>query len=199
MNWLSRLTILRSVCLVSAMALTAGDRRSDAADRAKIQQAILRSQQYLLQQKLSGPQGCIGAMAYIKSGGDKKASAVEGVLQEVLRKFRDGSYFPSHQHIYEAGVDLMLLEAIDGEAYRPQMEAIVAYLLYNQQPNGSWYYPVNIQPYEPDCGDTSITQYALLGLWAASRVGIEIPTEAWERSAARWAILPRHTPIWKKR
>lgn len=155
-----------------------------APTKTKIQEAITRAQRYLSGQPLSGGHGAIAALAYVKSGGDKKAIAVQGVLKEVLNKTKDRVYRPSAHHNYEAGVDIMLLEAIDAELYRPQMEAITAYLLYNQQPNGAWFYPNEI---ETDCGDTSITQYAILGLWAAARVGIEVPVETWER-AAQWHI-----------
>lgn len=155
-----------------------------APAKAKIQEAITKAQKFLSGQPLTGGHGAIAALAYVKSGGDKKAIAVQGVVKEVLNKCKVKVYRPVAHHNYEAGVDIMLLEAIDPELYRPEMEAITAYLLYQQQPNGAWFYPHEI---ESDCGDTSITQYAILGLWAAARVGIEVPVETWER-AAQWHI-----------
>jgi hypothetical protein len=38
------------------------------------------------------------------------------------------------------------------------------------------------EPGKHEGGDNSITQYALLGLHAASRAGVEVPREAWQRS-----------------
>ena len=172
----------RAVCLALAMLVTAIVGRLEAADKAKIQDAILKAQRFILSQRLAGPHGAIAALAFVKSGGDKKTAAIQQVVQEILQKVQSGVYRPFQYHNYEAGVDLMLLEAIDGEIYRPQMEPMVAYLLSTQQPNGSWFYPNQI---EPDCGDTSITQYSVMGLGAAARVGIEIPVEAWEKTA-RW-------------
>ena len=154
----------------------------DAADKIKIDAAILKAQKYLLQTRFTGTAGSIAALAYVKSGGDKHSPDVELAAQAILRKFESNRYRPSVHHNYEAGLDLMLLEALDAEVYRPQLEQIVAYLLQSQRPNGAWFYDKDI---EPECGDTSITLYALMGLWAADRAGIEIPTEALER-AARW-------------
>jgi hypothetical protein len=184
---LTRLAIRRTMCLVSALALTSASCPIDAADQGRIRQSIESAQQFLLKERLSGPQGSVAILAYIKSGGDKQAPVVDPVVQEVLRKVREGTYVPNQFHTYEAGVDLMLLESIDSVTHRPAMEAITAYLLRNQQPNGSWFYPENLYHNEPDCGDTSITQYALLGLWAAWRNGIEVPIDVWEK-AARWHI-----------
>jgi len=156
-----------------------------AADKQKIQQAISRSQSFLLKNRFAGGSGSIAALAYIKSGGDKHSPQLEPIIEEILRKAPvDSKYRPISNHNYEASVDLMLLEAIDPEAYRIQLQLIVDYLVQSQQPNGAWFYDRQI---EPDCGDTSITQYAIMGLWAASRVGIEIPIEVWEK-AARWHI-----------
>lgn len=174
-----------TICMAASLLIFGFRGRSDAADKPKIEAAIKKARFYLLQSGMSGGNGSISALAFVKSGGDKKNAKVLQIVEEVLHKTSlEGRYRPSAHHNYEAGVDVMLLEAVDAEKYRPQMESIVAYLLGNQQPNGSWFYENNI---EPDCGDTSITQYVIMGLWAATRAGIEIPIETWER-AAKWHI-----------
>jgi hypothetical protein len=150
-----------------------------AADKAKIQVAIRKAQEYLAKQKLSGAQGSIASLALVKSGFDRNALVVQDVLKGVLLKVQSGEYRPSQHHIYEAAVDLMLLEAFDPVLYRPQMEAAAKYIIGSQLPSGAWYYP---NREEPDCGDTSITQYAMMGLWAATRAGIDVPTEVWEKT-----------------
>ena len=172
-----------SIVLAMLLFLSCGG--VDAADPGKIKTAILKSQQHILQSNLAEGTGTFAAYAYIKSGGDKKATLVQKMTSGVLSKFdAAGKYRPAGNHNYEASVDLMLLEAVDAEAYRPRMEAIVAYLLYNQQPNGAWFYDRQI---EADCGDVSITQYVMMGLWAAMRAEIEVPVEVWER-AAKWHL-----------
>ena len=62
---------------------------------------------------------------------------------------------------------------------REWMQKGVDFLLANQH-NGNWRYP-------GDGTDLSNTQYALLGLWAASRCGFKIPPETWF-SALEWLL-----------
>ncbi|MCH8228440.1 MAG: DJ-1/PfpI family protein, partial [Proteobacteria bacterium] len=81
-----------------------------------------------------------------------------------------------------AGLDMMLLEAVGPEEYRTEMQAVLKYILDGQLENGSWYYPNR-----DGKGDTSITQYAMLGLWSAARADIDIPMDVWDR-AAMWHV-----------
>ncbi len=171
------LTILASAFFLAVEAIDA-----KSAETEKIQLAISRGQQFLLGQPLLGPQGSIASLSLVKSGIDKQTPAIQLCVQDTLAKIQSGVYRPKAQHIYETGIDLMLLEAIDSELYRPQIESITQHLIISQRPNGSWFYDFQI---EPDCGDTSITQYAILGLWAAYRAGVEVPIDVWEK-AARW-------------
>ena len=46
---------------------------------------------------------------------------------------------------------------------------IAAYLISRQNGNGSWDYSDRNQ------GDTSISQYAVLGLWEAENAGVDVP------------------------
>jgi hypothetical protein len=62
---------------------------------------------------------------------------------------------------------------------REWMQKGVDFLLANQH-NGNWRYPERGT-------DLSNTQYALLGLWAASRCGFKIPPETWF-TAMEWLL-----------
>ncbi len=150
----------------------------------EVKQAIRRGMSYLEQQAsgLSGPLRDLAAYAYLVAGGSKRTPFVRNAVREVLRKVRDGEYKPVQHHIYEAGVDSMLLEEYDKEKYKPQMEAIARYLVSMQGDGGYWEYPDRHVG-----GDTSITQYAALGLWSAARCGIHIPLRVWE-GLARWLM-----------
>jgi hypothetical protein len=59
---------------------------------------------------------------------------------------------------------------------RAWMEQGVKFLLSHRK-EGQWGYPHAKGPLAR--GDLSNTQYALLGLWAASRCGVKVPPEAW--------------------
>lgn len=159
-------------------------RPASAAEKGKIQESIHKAQAYLLKQKLTGAFGSMASLAYIKSGGDRKQQVIQSVVNEVLGKCGGNYYRPTSHHTYEAAVDIMLLEAVDEKQYREQIGLASRYIIEMQLENGSWYYPDRM---EPGCCDTSITQYAVLGLWAATRVGVEVPSEIFEK-IAEWHI-----------
>jgi hypothetical protein len=88
------------------------------------------------------------------------------------------TYNPGAHHCYQAGVDATLLADVDPVQYRQQLVSISDYLVNQQLPNGGWDYPSGRQGH----GDTSVVQYACLGLWAANRAGIDVPQSVWQKS-----------------
>ena len=70
---------------------------------------------------------------------------------------------------YEAAASIMALATEDPEANRSLIATIATYIVSRQNANGSWDY-IGRTP-----GDTSISQYAVLGLWEAENAGVEIP------------------------
>lgn len=156
-----------------------------AAEKARVDEAIKRAQGYLLSQRRGGAESSLIYYALIKSGTDKKHPEVTNAVEAAIAKVKSETYLPLHQFNYEAGVDAMLLEAVDPVEYQPELRAIAKFLIAQQRPCGAWYY--NIDNNQPNYGDTSITQYAILGLWAASRAGVDVPIETWEKTA-QWLI-----------
>lgn len=176
-------TVASALILIGCLA---GD-QVNAADQVRIQRAIDRAKSYLLAQNKANAEASLASYSMIKAGLDKNHPDVQATVKLVMAKFRPTGYVSGGHHNYEAGVDAMLLESVDPEAYRPQLEAIAQYLIARQRPYGGWYYPMEGGGVT-DFGDTSITQYAILGLWAASRAGVEVPVETWER-AAKWLTV----------
>ena len=72
----------------------------------------------------------------------------------------------------------MALGSQDPVGNRGFLAMIANFLLASQNANGSWDYTGRQH------GDTSITQYAILGLWEAEAAGVDIPPTAWERCAS---------------
>ena len=72
------------------------------------------------------------------------------------------------------------------KAYEKEIKTLVKVLLDGQYAEGYWTYPERTVT-EDDRGDTSITQYALLGLWDAERYGIAVPPGVWDK-AAGWLV-----------
>lgn len=158
---------------------------ASAATEEEIQATIKRGRQALLAiEPRNHAEACLKAYALVKTGSDANEPAVADAIRRVY-EFPVSADRPDPQHhSYEAAVRLMLLEALDPVKHAEPIQAIAGYLISRQRDHGGWYYP-----YAPgeQHHDTSITQYALLGLWAALRAGVEIPTEVWEK-AARWHL-----------
>jgi len=175
--------------LVAFLIIVAG-RSARAADAATIAQAIERGKAFLLKEPKDAALGRLACYALVKAGVDRQHPEVQKAVQQTLAQCQGTGYTPARHHNYEAGVDAMLLEAVDREFYRPQLQMIADYLVARQKPHGGWFYPPEVMN-RPENGDTSITQYALLGLWAADRAGIEVPVETWER-AAKWLMQTQY-------
>lgn len=86
--------------------------------------------------------------------------------------------------VYTVGLSLILLTELPPERQRlhqAELTAIHERMMKLQKPFGGWGYP------NFTTGDTSMTQYAALGLWSAAGAGVETPPEVWEK-LANWLI-----------
>lgn len=84
---------------------------------------------------------------------------------------------------YSLGIAIIFLCEIDGnqKQYRAETEALLAAMYKNQRPDGAWSY------HDYPTGDTSQTQYGVLGSWYAMKKGYQIPADRLER-AVDWLI-----------
>lgn len=118
----------------------------------------------------------------LASGESAESPEVSRGLKIITDKCRqsENQYQPTQHQYYEATIDIMALQAADPEFYISEIEMIAQYIMDGQEDHGGWFYPDR----GINSGDTSITQYALLGLWAAYRAGVFIPNDVFERAAA---------------
>lgn len=140
------------------------------------------------QGEFGGGQNALAAYAMIKGGAKPTDPAVAKVIGGLTKSLASGKYKGVGHGIYAAGCELMLLEAAAHAVrkpglYRKEMQVIVDFVRSNQGPgrDGFWTYIGEKH------GDTSVTQYGVLGLWAAERAGIKIPPQTWE-NAAFWLM-----------
>jgi hypothetical protein len=150
--------------------------------------AIALGSQFLARTALNadGGRAGMGALGLLKSGTPADDPAILKIIDaRLLPKFQsDGSYRPAvaTDLYYEAGVDLMVYANSHPEKHEKEITTLVKILLDGQYGDGYWTYPQGSR--QGDAGDTSITQYALLGLWDAERAGISIPTSVWDKAAS---------------
>lgn len=170
------------VCLMVWLAVLSSSQVYAADKPPEVLAAVRKAMDYFQKTNLPVAPNEVGLVAYscLAAGETVDSPVVRDMLGKVLSKISGGEYVQTHHHIYEAGVDAMALAAADKEKYRDKIQIIANYIMKNQKSNGSWDYPAIDHG-----GDTSITQYAMLGLWAAARAGIEIPPNVLD-NAASW-------------
>lgn len=159
--------------------------------QAEIDAAIKRGVTFLKKRADYGRTGINAFVAYtlLKAGESPESPYIQNCLKNILADHQQRNeageieYKPGSDYNYCAGVQLMVLEALDPERYYQEIRTTTDFLIGNQLPGGGWFYPQNT----PNNGDTSITQYAILGLWAAERAGAVVPTAVWDK-AARWHL-----------
>jgi hypothetical protein len=176
-----------AAALSMATALVFGFVRTVAGadlNQEQIDASIRKAMGYLREQADGLKSHECGIVAYtlLKVGDAPDSPAVQKLIGRIVnQKFKDGRYEPTPQQLvtYEAGTDLMALTAADPRRYAKEIESLVTFLVELQASKGSWYYY-----HMPDTGgDTSVTQYAVLGLWSAVRAGVPVPNSVWSREA----------------
>jgi hypothetical protein len=120
------------------------------------------------------------AYAMYKCGVPKTDPVIAAALAQSLARANPQGYKPydEYHHIYGAGVDAMLLADLEKDRYLPNLQAIANYVARVQRANGSWSNTTT------SAGDVSMTQYAILALWACQRAGAQVSPETVERGAA---------------
>ena len=136
-------------------------------------------------EKMGGGVQSLCALALLKAEVPANSPEIKAAVDAVRKRVDPAKgYQPDGEHVYSAGIGAVLLADTDAEANRPFLEAMAAYLQSVQRPNGSWDYPD--RPPATN-GDTSVTHYALLGLWACARAGVEVRPDVWSK-AAGWHV-----------
>ncbi len=132
---------------------------------------------------LHGGERSLAAYALLASGEPATSGIIQDSVIEARERCQSTGYKPTNteHHIYEAGVDCMLLAAASAGDNKAQIAAIADYIVTKQGADGSWDYPLRT------VGDTSMAQYGILGLWSAARAGAPIPMSVWDK-AAMWHV-----------
>ena len=177
--------------------------------------AILRGREYLRARLLatgncrwtraSSETATMGAtalalLALHAAGLGRDDAAIERALRETLLLFdkrdRPGlREIPKEYETYNASLLAMALATLDAERYRPLLETLRSRLVHGQLPNGRWTYVTGFGTGKKPkhSGDNSNAQYAVLGLRALHRAGVEVPSKVWEANAKDWrGMLNKH-------
>ena len=171
------------ICLMlfCLAAFVAGFPRAAVADQDR---AVLAGVQFLKGHYAGRGTGetAMIALALLKAEVPPAAPILEACIANLRTRFSSSSYEPQMgpgPGTYEAGVTAMVFANLDASSNRHLIEMVATYLRGRQNANGSWDYSGRTQ------GDTSISQYAVLGLWEAQNAGVDVSPSVWDR-AAEW-------------
>jgi hypothetical protein len=161
---------------------------------AEIDAAAARGAQYLRGRAGSGQVGetALIGLALLKTDVPASDPSVTACVNKVLQRF-SGGYVPERQgghDVYEAGCVAMLLANLEGESKRAVLEVVAQYLTSKQKAGGCWDYD------NRTAGDTSISQYAVLGLWEAENGGATISPAVWDHAASWFLSVQRPDGSW---
>ena len=160
-------TAVRSSC---AAPIDTGIARFDAA--------IRRAVSYLQSRDVVRGQGqTLVAYAMLKAGAGRDSKHVSAGIATALQRAHSTGY-SGYNHIYLCGIDAMLLADSKEPGATDSIQSIVNYVQSAQKADGSW----SDRQSEP--GDVSMTQYGMLTLWAAQRVGCNVAGAAVDRAGA---------------
>jgi hypothetical protein len=209
-----------SFALVLVFAITAASRpvaRGDVTS-GEVERAIRDGIHFLKSRQAAdgswpGVEGVteLATLALLTSGVPRDDPVLTRAVAAVLRD--DPSAIAPGHRTYTVALHAMVLAAADPEAYREQIARDAAWLVGAQlrpdrgvgQPllwrggarpvGGSWTYHEGAG----GVGDNSNTQYAMLGLNAASEAGVAIPAAVWQAAWLYWAACQRPDGGWSYR
>ena len=117
--------------------------------------------------------------ALLKAGVDKSSPRlVEGI--RLAKRRAAAAEYDQYQESYEAAVDAMLLVDALGTDAQSELQKIADMISGYQRNDGAWFDP---RDGPQAAGDVSLTQYCILGLWAAQRGGCEVKPSVFDRAA----------------
>jgi hypothetical protein len=136
----------------------------------------------------------LGVMALLKTAPVDVAGPNKGrpqrtpEVQQLVDRFAQEvdireNEFRDQEGTYAIAVAVSCLIADDPVKHERIIRKLVARIIADQKPNGSWSYPSGA----PQNGDTSQVQYIALALWDAARVGVKVPPRVWD-SLLDWQI-----------
>lgn len=120
------------------------------------------------------------AYALLKAGVDREDPRLSAGIADAERRGTECRY-DGYEGSYLAAVDAMLLVDLDKKRYRPVLQKIANLLMSSQRPDGAWQDPSK-GPTGP--ADNSLTQYCVLGLWAAVRANCNVSPRTFDKVAA---------------
>ena len=141
----------------------------------EVRQLVARGVEYLTKSKDDPRLGgkCIVALALLTAGEPadhpKVVAALKACRAEITTLPRTETV------VYSAGIALVFLCTLDPQKHESEIREYLGLLESLQKSHGGWGYP------SKPTGDTSMTQYGVLGTWEAQSAGIQVSQASVEK------------------
>jgi hypothetical protein len=138
-------------------------------------------------------ESALAAIALLKADVPASDGDVANWIAKVRARFSSQGYRPERStdaDAYEVSCAAIALASLGGDEHRQELQMLVQWLSGRQNANGSWDYPNRTN------GDTSISQYVVLGLWEAETSGAQVAPAVWDRAAAWYLSVQASGGSW---
>lgn len=185
-----------SVLIAPIQAQLPGQRQRFRRNRAAqevtaetVRQSVAQGITYLKDQRLRdgswakrtavGDVTALATLALLNAGEDPDSKIIRESLDYIESQMVGGEL-----STYSASLKIMTLAMADpdGKRYRRDIQSMVDWLIDQQSRAGGWSYGLG----GGGDGDSSNSQFAILALHEASKMGIEINQRVWEKSENYW-------------
>ena len=183
------IALLTEPCVAQRNRRNARNRAVKDVSAESVRQSVAQGVRFLKDQRSRngswakkvgiGDVTALATLALLNAGEDPKSPLIQGSLDYIESQMHEGNLTT-----YSAGLKIMVLAMADpeGKRYRRDVQRTVDWLVEQQSRSGGWSYGMGGR----GSGDSSNSQFAILGLHEASKMGIEIDQRVWERAQEYW-------------
>ena len=125
----------------------------------------------------------LATLALLNAGVDENDPVIKNALAYLAKDVND--------YVYTASLKCQVFALVDQKKYGDALQGCVDYLLRCQIDNGTWAYDMTKFPY-----DNSNTQFAMLGLYEASKVGVKIKKSVWKKCLKHYKKVQKSNGSW---
>jgi len=172
-RWLKRSSksLLAILFIIAVGTTSAPNARAVTPESPEVKAVIEKGLTYIaanVDSRLGGK--CLAGIAFLKNGRKADDPVIKAALEDCRAKLSG----LTNEDNYSLGAAIIFLCELDPQQHRSLIEKYLAEVLQRQMSIGSWSYAGYAT------GDTSQTQYAVLGMWMAQRHGFQIPLKTVE-------------------
>ena len=165
---------------------------------AEVEAAIRGGVAFLVRGQHGGGWGEAGetalvTLALLTAGESPRSEPMARALAALQGMLHNRKINPAYE-VYTVALMAMAFAAADPVKYRREIAELAEYLEAAQMTNGTWTYSSRMG--HAGGGDNSNTQYALLGLQAASEAGLAVKPEVWRLARRHWETTQHPNGGW---